>query len=145
MVAAHAGRSSALGLVKEIFLSNTPYEIVEASWMPSGWKLHVKGISSDTEVKALRGKPVHARKSDLPEAAGDQYYIADLEGMIVRRSDNQETVGTFAGIEAGENGVEWWKVRGEAREWLVPPKKHFIERVDRTARTIWVQHWDELP
>lgn len=144
---AHAGKTSALSYVKHFFIAKTPirYNVIEASWMPSGWKIHVEGITTDHQVNLLRGQKIYAERTELLPTNENEYYVAQLVGMTVQRTDTKEVVGHFRGIEASDQAIQWWRIEGPSREWLIPPKKRFIDRVDLKAGVIWVNHWDDIP
>jgi len=144
-----AGKESALSYVKEVWIGASPetatlHQIVEAAWMPSGWKVQVEKITSDVEVKTLRGNAIYADRDLLPKLEEDSYYVDDLFGAKVIESETQEWVGTFLSVEAAGNQT-WWNILYKGEPKLVPAKRHFIESVDAVAKEIRLRNLKELP
>lgn len=143
-----AGRDSTLGSLDTIFIGPSPdrlteHSILEAAWMPKGWKLAVSDIQSDTQVKGLRGQKLFAPRQDMPEPEAGEFYVGDLVGCDVL--EDEKVVGTFAGVEFGERGTgdRWWVDSPRGRYGL-PANGHFIVKVDAKARRIHVKNLAEI-
>ena len=60
------------------------------------------GCDSRNAAEELRGKEVHILEKNLPELEKDEYYLYELEGLVVKNLDNvilgkvKETFGTEA-------------------------------------------------
>lgn len=149
VVSHSAGRESALKELPQLWVGSTPdnaipHKIHEASWMPSGWKLHIDGITSEEEVKALRGQKVYVNREDFPELDDNEYYLHDLLGAEVVDVDREVVIGHFEGIE-GEGKAQWWKIKSSTGEKLIPPKRHFIDSVNTKTKQIRLRNLGELP
>lgn len=76
--------------IKTLFIDGAEYPVL--SVRPQGEFAYVafKGIADRTAAESLRGKPVEARRADMPALPPDRYYICDLLGLEVR--DEKGTV-----------------------------------------------------
>jgi 16S rRNA processing protein RimM len=60
------------------------------------------GCDSRNAAEELRGKEVHILEKNLPDLEKDEYYLYELEGLVVKNLDNvilgkvKETFGTEA-------------------------------------------------
>ena len=60
------------------------------------------GCDSRNAAEELRGKEVHILEKNLPDLVKDEYYLYELEGLVVKNLDNvilgkvKETFGTEA-------------------------------------------------
>ncbi len=144
VVVDHSGQDSVLGMSEELWIGETPHKVLEASWMPSGWKMQLEGIGSDSEVIALRGQKVFAKGADLPKLEDNNFYLHELIGMEIVDTDEKRTVGKFLNVESCPSS-QWWKILYDGQERLIPPKRHFIESVDKSSRQIHLRNLQELP
>lgn len=142
------GRESSLGVLDTIFIGPSPdratqHSIVEAAWMPKGWKLAVSEILSDKEVSARRGEKIFASREALPAPEENEFYVGDLVGCDVFEADR--LLGRFAGVEFGDPGMgdRWWIDTPDGR-YGIPANRRFIERVDQTSRRIHLRNLSEL-
>jgi 16S rRNA processing protein RimM len=143
-----SGHESSLGAVSDILIGRspedtTPYRIIEASWMPRGWKLHVEGVDTEAQVHALKGATVYAPREELPETEDGEYYISDLIGASVIDTETAREVGTLSGVET--DGQHRWWIRSSEGEFAIPANAHFIVSVDVEQRQIRVRNLSELP
>lgn len=149
-----SGKESALASVQRIWLGHTPedateHTVLSAQWMPKGWKLELKNISTEPAAQALLGLSVFAERQDLPEPAENEYYLSDLIGMAAFEWETQNSVGTFkALLETGPSAqvkATSWVFQTPSGELCVPAVAHFIHSVDLTAQKIWLKNLQELP
>ena len=81
------------------------------------------------KVEDLRGMEICARRSDLPESSRDEWYLHDIEGILVRLEDGTELGRIEEFILTGESEV--WVVRDDSgREVMLPAAEEFVLDVD---------------
>jgi 16S rRNA processing protein RimM len=153
LASSHGGKGSAFRYTQELLLGSsldpkgaTRYRILEAAWMPKGWKLKLDGIDSEEQVKKLRGSFLFVDRKDLQEPNSNEFYIADLIGAEVFESNSEERLGTFIGAESSQGGQDLWWIQGTNDTLAVPATRHFVQRVEGNGsqRTIWLQNMTEL-
>jgi 16S rRNA processing protein RimM len=151
VVSASGGTDSALGYVREVFVGSSPdtaspYSLENASWMPKGWKVKLKGLDSDEQVKAHRDELVFVNRDSLKDTDTNEFYIADLEGSEVFDDSSGLVIGKLIGIEPTNPlvvGDRWW-IETETSEISVPATQNFISKVDPVQRKIWIKNWESL-
>lgn len=150
VVQSHGGADSALSYVQELFIGKSEtslisFRIVEAAWMPRGWKIKLQGIETQEAVSRWQGLPVFAPRSELKPTVQNEYYLADLEGATVKEWPSNKSVGTFLGAEtiSPKTADRWW-VEVEGKRMAVPAIRHFVARVDPADRIIYIQNLGEL-
>ncbi len=149
VVNALSGQDSALAYVKEILIGPQPesapsYEITESAWMPRGWKIVVKGISSDTTVNELRGASVFTERTALKKTQKGEYYVSDLIGAEVH-DENGKKIGVFSGSEPlPGNRDRWWITLESGQSLAVPASKQYVAKVDVKEGVIHLQNLGKL-
>lgn len=140
VVRTDSGQDSALGYLKEIYFDETsePLRILEASWMPKGWKVTVENLKSDEEVRRLKGRKLFAKREDLSDLAPGEYYLADLAECEAVDDQTGEILGVFKTLENGRPYDHWWFV-GDEREFSIPGLSRFIASVDTTEKVIRIR------
>lgn len=149
------GRQCAIATVPEVYIGRTsndasPYQLIEAAWMPKGWKLRLSALTSDGEVNALRGQSVFALRVHLPAMEPGEYYIADLIGSTVIDADTKAVVGKFVLVErtspeAFDPPHDVWWIRLENGGQLgVPATQRYVREVDAQKREIHLAHLSDL-
>jgi len=139
------GKNSHLFPYREIFIKESAgksvaYEILEAVSQPLRIILKLKGVERAEDAQALVGKEVLIRKETLPDLPEDEYYWAEILGMVVETEEGRK-IGTMKEIlETGANDV--WVIEGKRGEILLPVTEEVIRSVDRKSRVIKV-HWME--
>jgi 16S rRNA processing protein RimM len=96
---------------------------------------HLAGSNDREAAIALRGCEVAVPRKDLPPVAANEYYWADLIGLKVVNTEQQELGRVAELLETGANDV--LVVRGE-RERLIPFVAQVVLEVDQAAGMIRV-------
>jgi 16S rRNA processing protein RimM len=101
------------------------------------------GIESREAAAALKGLEIGVPRSQLPAAAGNEFYWADLIGLKVVNMERHELGRVARIVQTGANDVlvvasENDKERGKERELLVPFIADAIKKVDVAAGVIAV-------
>ena len=114
-------------------------KIIENTLQGEEILVHVEGVDTPEAAKALTNHYVYLERKQLPTLASNEYYWADLEGLVVVTTENI-TLGTVKYLmEAGSCAV--MVIKGNT-EHLVPfDFSHIVKQVDLTNGKIIVD-WD---
>jgi len=95
------------------------------------------GLTDRHDAERHRGAVLLARRSDLPEPAPGEWYVADLVGTVVVTEDGEElgTLEEVLTLPANDVAV----VRGERGEILVPLLEHVVRELDGEAGRMTVR------
>lgn len=108
-----------------------------------GLVVSLEGVSDRSAAEALRGMLIGAPRDALPATGEDEFYWADLLGLLVV-NEAGETLGTVAGlIETGANDV-LRVLAGDGTERLLPFVDAVVLAVEREAgriRVAWGADW----
>jgi len=102
------------------------------------------GIESREAAAALKGLEIGVPREQLPDAARDEFYWADLIGLRVVNTEQHELGRVVRIVQTGANdvlvvgGSGEGNKRGEAREILIPFIADAIKKVDVAAGVIAV-------
>jgi 16S rRNA processing protein RimM len=155
VVRGHSGKDSALGSVSSLFVGPTPdacekFDVEESSWMPSGWKIKLKGLDDEKIIKQKCGQLIFVDRQSLPAIEAHQYYVSDLMGATVLDTSGK-VVGKLVGIESLS---EESSVAGVHDNWIVeiekghkvsvPASVTYISKVDMEKREVWVNNFSKL-
>lgn len=88
-----------------------------------------KGIDNINEVEAYKGAKLYVTRENAVELGEDEYFFADLVGLVAVTEDGEE-LGTVADVlPTGANDVYVIKPK-QGKELLVPAIKECIRKVD---------------
>ena len=100
------------------------------------WLVKFAGVESRDALGEIRkhflGVPVAA----LSPLEGDEVYLHELDGFSVRLPDDTP-LGLVSAVYELPAGI-MIEVQGPKREFLLPYKKEFVQRVDRAGRKLVV-------
>lgn len=117
------------------------FEVLEYCGQDKSLAVHFAGCDDRETAAALRGSDIAVPRSALPQAAENEYYWADLIGLGVWNTQQQE-LGRVSGLlETGANDV--LVVQGE-QERLIPFIAQVVLEVDLAAGRIavdWGLDW----
>ncbi len=105
--------------------------------------LKFKGIDTINDIEKYKGKSLYVTRANAVRLRKDEYFIADLQGlMVVDEQDNE--IGTLRDVmETGANDVYIVDML-DGRELLLPAIKECILRVDIEERLMQVHVLDGL-
>ena len=89
-VATYLRDSRALGAMTQAVVDGRAYAIESALRIHDGWLVALRGITTREQAQHLRGKEIHALRSELPPLEVDEWYLADLVGLRAVRTDGQD-------------------------------------------------------
>lgn len=102
----------------------------------------IEGIESREDAQALRGSEIGVPRSELPEAADDEVYWADLVGLEVVNREGR-SLGRVQGVtEHGAHPLLQVKAEQGGRERLIPCVPAVIDAIDVPGGRIEVD-WGE--
>ena len=103
-----------------------------------GLRIHLEGVESREEARALYGGKLFVPREAFEEPGEDETYVIDLIGMAVVDADSKRCYGTIREVmETGAN--DCYVVRGEGPEIMVPATREVVLRVDLDARVVTVR------
>jgi 16S rRNA processing protein RimM len=104
-----------------------------------------EGVDDREAAEALRAHELWIHRTELPELAQDEYYLADLVGLeVVRERDGvSESLGRITGVTSN-TAQDLLCVRLRGREWLLPALPPFIVAIE-AQRVLVDVHDDMLP
>ena len=129
----HAG-SQALYGVRRIYLGDEPREVSQVAPERGEWLVKLAGVDDRDAAEALRGRQVALPRAELPAAADDELYVADLVGCRV-----VDTAGAPLGtVRTVDNygSQDLLVIDGPRGEVLVPFVEPLVVSVDLEARLI---------
>lgn len=136
--------SSALANASEIVLLDHPeapsgvgFRVVWSRGHGTVELLELEGIRSIEAAKAIVGKTVAARESDLEPLEEGQYYSRDLIGLSVVEEDGTELGSIREVIATGASDV--LSVTGRGKEHLIPLVSDVVRSIDMATRKIVVR------
>ena len=116
-----------------------PVNIVDGRKQGKGLVALLPGFDDREAAVTLVGQQLFVRRDQLPDAAENEYYWSDLEGLDVHTTKGEVLGQVDKLMETGANDV--LVIRGD-REHLVPfVQGQYVIRVDLDARLIVVD-WD---
>ncbi len=118
-------------------------KVVAAKVQGSTLVAQLAGIESREAAAALRGSEIGVPREQLPDAASDEFYWADLIGLRVVNTEQHELGRVVRIVQTGANDVlvvadKDGGKRGAAREILIPFIADAIKQVDIAAGLIAV-------
>jgi 16S rRNA processing protein RimM len=100
---------------------------------PKGVVAGIDGIKDRTAAEALRGIGLYVDRNRLPEAAEDEYYQADLIGLMAVNPDGTP-LGTVVSVQNyGAGDLIEIAVAGSRRTELIPFTDAFVPDIDTEA------------
>ena len=100
------------------------------------WLVKFAGIESRDALDPFRGQFLGVPQEVLGPLADDEVYLHELDGFSVRLAD-ETPLGLVSAVYELPSGV-MIEVQGPKREFLLPYKKEFVQRVDRAGRRLVV-------
>jgi 16S rRNA processing protein RimM len=114
-------------------------EVVAAKLHSNTLIAQLAGIESREAAAALKGLEIGVPRSELPVAAGNEYYWADLIGLKVVNMEQHELGRVARIVQTGANDVlVVASEKSDERELLVPFIADAIKKVDIAAGVIAV-------
>ncbi|MGN0988983.1 MAG: ribosome maturation factor RimM [Eubacteriales bacterium] len=127
-----------IGLTK-LRIDGKEYRILASRVHKSSVLMKLEGVNDMTAAESLRGKTVHALKSEIPREEG-AFFVEDLEGLKVIDADTDKEYGTLTQViqNPGVNDVyEITTANGE--KLYVPAIKDCVIDTDLKASTMKIR------
>lgn len=113
------------------------FTIVSARVAGKGVVARLSGIDDRNAAESLKGVTLTISREQLPEPETDEYYHADLIGLLAVDAAGQ-TIGTIADVR-NHGASDILEIKCEGREnILVPFLTAFVPHVDLAARRVVV-------
>ncbi len=114
-----------------------------------GFIVHMDGVDTPEAVTGLSGRQLYVHRNLLPDAAEDEFYLADLVGLEARDEQGAK-IGAVNAVEnfGSEDLIELIldePVKGLGRFAFIPFRKALVPTVDIKGGFITVafQQWQE--
>ena len=92
--------------------------------------VHLEGIESREDGVILKGRPLYARREDLPPLPQGSYFIADLLGLPVIDAATGQVYGRITDVR-NYGASDLYEITGEdGKARLIPAVPQFIDRVE---------------
>jgi 16S rRNA processing protein RimM len=105
-------------------------------------RIKIEDVTDEAAADALMKKELYLPLTELPQLEGNQFYYHEVIGFTMTDT-NYGLVGIITGIN-DTTSQALFEVTNKDREVLIPLSDHFIEKVNRTEKTILVTTPDGL-
>lgn len=103
----------------------------------------VKEVTTKEEADALRGLRLYVAREALPEPEEDEFYLADLIGMTVRKV-GAEPLGRVKSVQNfGAGDILEVEPEGGGPTWYLPFTREAAPDVDLKAGIVWANPPEE--
>lgn len=102
----------------------------------NGLAAHLTGIATKEEADAMKGTRLFAERAQMPDLPDDEFYHADLIGLMVLDTGGVELGRVRAVHDHGAGDI--LDIMGPKGETLVPFTRHAVPTVDLTAGRVIV-------
>ena len=120
-------------LFKEVYLRSgsriISVEIENVKFFKKTVILKFKGIDDINDVVRYRDYEVLARREDIAELKEDQYFDADIIGLMVFDTSGRE-LGKVSSVLHGSGNDVYIIDPGQGKEIMIPAVKRFVTKVD---------------
>lgn len=113
-----------------------PYAFGEGAVQSKNIVAQLTGVDDRDQAFALRGLSIAVPRSELPPAADDEYYWADLIGLTVINQQDESLGEIIEMMETGAHDII--VVRGAGGQHLIPFVQPILIEVDLAARRVRV-------
>jgi 16S rRNA processing protein RimM len=97
---------------------------------PKGVVARIQGVADRNGAEALKGVELHVAREKLPTAADDEFYHADLIGLLAV-DPRGETIGEIVAVQNfGAGDLLEIRLAGTGRTELVPFTEAMVPEVD---------------
>ncbi|MFV2033856.1 MAG: ribosome maturation factor RimM [Halocynthiibacter sp.] len=112
------------------------FSIVLTGPVKNGFAARVSGVASKEAADALRGTRLFADRAQLPELAGEEYYHADLIGLLVLDTGGASLGIVKAVLNHGAGDLLEVQRPDQGETVLLPFTRNAVPTVDIGARRI---------
>lgn len=113
-----------------------PFLVERSRGYHRDWLLKLEGVEERDAWEPWRGLFLGVPQDQLPAPEGDEVYLHELAGFVVRDQAG-EALGIVSDVYEMPAGVVI-EVQGPKREFLLPYRREFVTAVDRESRRLTV-------
>jgi 16S rRNA processing protein RimM len=131
LVVATGSDPERLGVGRVVYLApagEAMLRIASARGVDRGWLVRFEGRDDRTSVEELAGAWLYQEQEALPPLPEGEYYLFELEGLVVTRADGSELGRVERVLDSP--GTDIYEVRGPGSTWLIPGRREFVEWID---------------
>jgi 16S rRNA processing protein RimM len=114
-----------------------PLEIAKSRGYHREWLVTFRGLADRSALEALAGTFLAVPAEQLTPPEGDEVYLDELAGFAVADPAGRP-LGLVTAYYELPGGLTL-EVQGPKREFLLPFRKEFVQRVDREGRRLTVE------
>jgi 16S rRNA processing protein RimM len=122
---------------RSVWASGRAWTVERGRVFKDGWLVKLAGVADKTAADAWRGVALTAPMASLRPPEGNEVYLHEIVGMVVREEAQGELGAVASWYELPQGLV--LEVRGSAWRADIPFNEAFVTAVDRAARTIVVR------
>lgn len=105
----------------------------------------VKEVTTREEADALRGLRLYVAREALPEPDEDEFYLADLIGMAVKKLGAETALGRVKSVQNfGAGDILEVEPEGGGPTWYLPFTREAAPTVDVNASIVWANPPEEI-
>jgi len=110
-----------------------------------GLVVRVKEVETKEQADALRGMRLYIPREALPEPEDDEFYLADLIGMAVRKTGSGEPLGRVKAVQNfGAGDMLEIEPEGGGPTWYLPFTREAAPEVDLKAGVLLANPPEEV-
>lgn len=98
--------------------------------VPGGLRVRIEGVATKEQADALRGTALHAERARLPDPGEDEFYHADLIGLVVRDPGGAELGRVIAIHNHGAGDILEIRTPHPGETLLLPFTRAVVPMVD---------------
>lgn len=105
----------------------------------------VKEVATKEEADALRGLRLYVAREALPAPDEDEFYLADLIGMTVRKIETKAALGRVKSVQNfGAGDILEVEPQAGGPTWYLPFTRDAAPDVDVAAGVVWANPPEEV-
>lgn len=113
-------------------------EVIEVKFLKDFVILKLKNVDSVEDAEKLRNMSLYVNREDSYKLKQNEYFLADLNGLVVKNIDNNEIIGKVTDIlETKTQSI--LVIKNESKEVLIPLVDEFIKNIDLENKLIQVK------
>lgn len=106
--------------------------------------LKFKGYNNINDIEKYKGKQLYVTRENAVELEEDEYFIADMIGLLVKNEADEEIAELVDVMQTGANDVYVIRLKEDGQEVLIPAIKECILDVNMKERFMKIHIMDGL-
>jgi 16S rRNA processing protein RimM len=138
-ISAYTEDALALARFRELKRQDGSHALTITQGRPAkgGLVVRVKEVETKEQADAMRGLRLYVSRDALPKPEEDEFYLADLIGMAVRRVETNEPLGRVKAVQDfGAGDILEIEPEGGGPTWYLPFTREAAPQVDLNAGVV---------